>query len=197
MNPQELGKKYDRIAMWWQEEYFDSQYGVEKLSAILKMARGHGNALDIGCGCGGRMIRALEQHGCKVTGVDVSGEMIRLARQNHPEAEFHLADICSWQTAKRFDFILAWDSTFHLPLLRQRPVLEKLCGLLNRGGILFYTFGNAVGEHTDTWREDTFYYSSIGINGNLAALMENNLTVMHLEQDQYPERHVCVAARKD
>ncbi len=32
---------------------------------------------------------------------------------------------------------------FHLPYDQHKPVLEKLCGLLARGGVLIYTLGNA------------------------------------------------------
>jgi len=53
-----------------------------------------------------------------------------------------------------------------------------------------------VGEHTDQWHNDTFYYSSIGINDNIQVLMDNGLSIMHLELDQYPLKHVYVIAKK-
>ena len=115
---------------------------------------------------------------------------------NHPEHHFIQQDICSWETDERFDFILAWDSLFHLPLAMQQPVITKLCRLLAKGGVLIYTFGNAQGEHTDQWHNDTFYYSSIGINENIQLLINNGLSILHLELDQYPERHVYTIATK-
>lgn len=75
-------------------------------------------------------------------------------------------------------------------------VIEKLCDLLNASGIFIYTFGIAIGEHTDTWHEDNFYYSSIGINDNISVLINSGLTIMHLELDQYPEKHAYVIAKK-
>ncbi len=195
MNPVELGKRYDRLAQWWQEQHKDSQYGLPALERALAFAADGGNALDVGCGCGGRMIRTLQRRGFAVTGIDVSENMVELARRNHPDEHFIATDAGEWQTPEKFDFILAWDSIFHLPLLRQRPVIDKLCGWLKPDGVIMYSFGNAVGEHTDTWRDDTFYYSSIGVVGNLAALIENRMTVMHLELDQYPESHAFVIAR--
>jgi len=196
MKPTDLGKKYDKIAHWWHEKHRDSQYGMEQLERALNFTLGGKSALDVGCGTGGRIIRKLQEHGFSVTGLDVSEEMINLATQNHPNASFHVQDICTWETDKKFDFIIAWDSIFHLPLQMHRLVIDKLCNLLNSNGTLIYTFGNAIGEHTDTWHEDEFYYSSIGINDNLAALISNGLTIMHLEVDQYPEKHVYVIAKK-
>jgi len=196
MNPKELGKKYDKIAQWWHEKHHDSRYGLKQLELALKFVSGGRSALDVGCGAGGRIISKLEDQGFVVTGVDVSEEMITLAIQNHPNCSFYVKDICTWETEKKFNLIIAWDSIFHLPLHMHRAVIDKLCYLLENGGVLIYTFGNAIGEHTDMWHEDEFYYSSIGINYNLTALINNKLTIMHLELDQFPEKHVYVVARK-
>ncbi|MBT1070252.1 class I SAM-dependent methyltransferase [Pelotalea chapellei] len=196
MEPKELGKKYDMIAQWWHERHHDSKYGMKQLDMALKFASDGGSALDVGCGTGGRIIRQLEDQGFAVTGIDVSEEMIHLAIQNHPHASFLEQDICTWKTDRKFDFIIAWDSIFHLPLQMHRPVVNKLCNLLEKNGVLIYTFGNATGEHTDRWHEDDFYYSSIGINGNLMAMINNGLTIVHLELDQFPEKHVYVVAQK-
>lgn len=78
----------------------------------------------------------------------------------------------------------------------QKPVISKLCRFLAKGGILLYTFGNTQGEHTDHWHNDTFYYSSIGINENMQLLINNGLSILHLELDQYPENHVYIIATK-
>ena len=196
MKPSELGTKYDKIAQWWHDQHEQSSYGVSQFERAIKYTSGGEKALDVGCGAGGRFIRILQNRGFSVTGLDVSKEMIGLAIVNHPEQNFLYQDICSWETEEKFDFIVAWDSIFHLPLNMQRPVVSKLCQLLEKNGILIYTFGNAEGEHTDQWHNDTFYYSSIGINENLQLLINNGLSILHLELDQYPEKHVYVIATK-
>jgi len=141
-------------------------------------------------------IRILKNKGFSITGIDVSEEMIKLAKKNHPEIDFIHIDIATWETEQTFDFIVAWDSIFHLPFRMQKPVLTKLCRILSTNGIIIYTFGNAYGEHTDIWHDDTFYYSSIGINENLRIMMDNGLTILHLELDQYPEKHVYTIAKR-
>lgn len=198
MEPQELGRKYDRIAQWWHEQHHASAYGMQQLARALSYASTTGRrALDVGCGAGGRVVNALLEQGYEVAGIDVSAEMVRLAARNHPDAAFHLQDICTWEPGGTFDFIVAWDSIFHLPLQMQRPVMDKLCRLLNKNGVIIYSFGNATGDHTDTWHGDEFYYSSIGMNDNLTVLLENGLAVLHLELDQFPEqRHAYIIARK-
>ncbi|MEM7134349.1 MAG: class I SAM-dependent methyltransferase [Chloroflexota bacterium] len=196
MEPLTLGKKYDKIATSWHNQHDQSLYGVAQLQKAIGLAPKGGQALDVGCGAGGRFVRTLQAHRFRITGLDVSAEMIRLASRNHPEETFLQQDIGTWQSSAQFDFIVAWDSIFHLPLAKQRPVISKLCRLLAEKGVLIYTFGHDQGEHTSNWNDDTFYYSSIGINGNLQCLIQNGLTILHLELDQYPESHVYVIASK-
>jgi SAM-dependent methyltransferase len=195
MDPHVLGRKYDRIAAWWEEELRDSEYGLAQIRRAISYAP-KGTALDVGCGAGGRVIRELESAGYTVVGLDVSAEMLTMARRSHPEVAFHHASITEWTTDATFELIVAWDSIFHLPIADQEPVVRKLCGLLAPRGILAYTFGDAVGEHESEWRGDTFHYSSIGIEGNLRVIREAGCEVRHLELDQHPEHHVCVIARR-
>lgn len=196
MEPLVLGEKYDKIAQWWNDRHFDSSYGVEQFEKAVGFARESGAALDVGCGVGGRFVRILQSKGYKITGLDVSKEMIRLASLNHPQEDFIHQDICSWETSKTFDLIVAWDSIFHLPLNMQKPVVTKLCQFLADDGVLIYTFGDGSGGGTSEWRGDTFYYSTIGINENIQTLLDNGLSLMHMEFDQHPETHVYVIAIK-
>lgn len=196
MNPHETGSKYDKIAAWWQAQHQSSNYGVAQLERAIRYSQGRGAALDVGCGSGGRMIDKLLAEGYTVTGIDVSAQMLQLAREQHPEVIFHHADICTWSSDKQYDLILAWDSIFHLPFAQQAPVVAKLCSMLKNGGILLYTFGDAYGSHVSEWHQDNFHYSSIGINENLQLLIDNSCQCQHLEFDQYPENHVYVIAKK-
>lgn len=51
----------------------------------------HGNVLDVACGTGDMVVELLK-YGCTVTGVDLSEEMMAIARQKAPAATFMLAD---------------------------------------------------------------------------------------------------------
>lgn len=191
-----IGDQYDRIAKWWNDYHLASEYGVAQVKRALKFAKLNGTALDVGCGSGGRLVRLLKNANFHVTGIDASTQMINLAKANHNDADFIHADIQHWESKKTFDFILAWDSLFHLPLAEHQPVLEKLCGLLSMDGVMIHTLGDDVGEHTDVWKEQRFYYSSIGIAANIDILSRNGLDVRHIELDQYPEKHAFIISQK-
>lgn len=195
MDPIETGQKYDQIASWWHKQHLDSDYGVEQLKRTLAFAPSSGGkALDVGCGAGGRLITLLQDKCFSVLGIDVSSKMLELAKEQHPKARFIHQDIVSWESDETFDVIIAWDSLFHLPFHQHEPVITKICQHLRDEGVLMYTFGDAYGEHTDRWHEDTFYYSSIGINENITLLMRNGLTIQHMALDQHPANHVYVIA---
>lgn len=52
----------------------------------------HGKVLDVACGTGDMAVELLRQ-GCSVTGVDLSKEMMAIAKRKAPQAEYSLADV--------------------------------------------------------------------------------------------------------
>jgi len=209
MKPEVIGEKYDKIADWWQEKNRSSTYGMKQIERAIRYCENTHTALDVGCGVGGPLIDSMLKAGFDVEGLDISGKMLEYARLNHPNIHLEKADICKWQTKKKYDLIAAWDSIFHLPMELQEPVVSKLCGYLEEKGILIYTFGDAYGNHEDfsfkdehgdqigKLSDDLFGYGTIGINENLRILNENGCKCMHLEIDQYPDGHVYVIGKKD
>jgi SAM-dependent methyltransferase len=198
MKPEETGSHYDRIALQWQKQHRYSTYGIPALERAIQFVESKSTALDIGCGSSGRFIDVLIRNGFTPTGVDISAEMISLARQQHPQVAFYAEDICTWQFPQTYDLISAWDSTFHLPLAEQKPVLKKMCEGLNASGVVLFTCGGTLGaeEISGGFAGETFDYSTLGVNEFLQLLIEFGCTCKHLEYDQYPENHVCIIAQK-
>jgi SAM-dependent methyltransferase len=198
MKPEETGSHYDQIALQWQEQHRDSTYGIAALERAIQFVENKSTALDVGCGSSGRFIEVLIKNGFTPTGVDISTEMISLAMQRHPDVTFYAEDICIWQLPKKYDLISAWDSTFHLPLVEQEPVLKKMCDGLQSKGILLFTCGGTIGpeEISGGFEGQTFDYSTLGVNEFLRLLIEFGCTCKHLEYDQYPQKHVCIIAQK-
>src|ERR1039457_4278712 len=59
--------------------------------------------LEVGCGLGDLLAAVKPARG---VGVDFSPAMIALARQRHPELEFHVADAAEFSAPEKFDYIL-------------------------------------------------------------------------------------------
>ncbi|HJR80158.1 MAG TPA: class I SAM-dependent methyltransferase [Anaerolineales bacterium] len=198
MRPEETGSHYDRIALWWQQKHLHSTYGMAALERAIKFTKNKSTALDIGCGSSGRFIDVSIKHGFTPTGLDVSAEMIALARKRHPDVTFYIEDIGTWQLPQKYDLISAWDSSFHLPLAEQKPVLKKMCEGLNPNGVLLFTCGGGTGpeEISGGFEGQAFDYSTLGVDEFLRLTVEFGCTCKHLEYDQFPENHVYIIAQK-
>ncbi len=200
MQPAEIGRSYDQIAQQWLEPHLETN-GIPAFRRALQFVKAgqSRHALDVGCGCSSRFVDLLKGEGFEVEGVDVSGEMIALARQQRPQVRFHHADISTWELPRAgYDFISAWDSIWHLPLADQAPVLRKLCAALTPGGVVLFTTGglDAPEEMDDSSMGVPVHYSVLGISETLRVLAEAGCICRHLEYDQHPEKHVFIIAQK-
>src|SRR5690242_2262252 len=65
-----------------------------------------GEVLDLCCGCG-HVARRLSEAGYRLTGLDASGEMLRIARQNAPGAEFVPGDARSFELRRKFSAVVS------------------------------------------------------------------------------------------
>ena len=93
-------------------------------------------ALDIGCGTGA-FSRRLAERSDRVVALDLSPQMIRLARERsrcYSNIEFHVADATTWEfPLERFDCVASLATLHHLPI---EEMLPKMKGALRPGGAL-------------------------------------------------------------
>ena len=197
MHPSETAASYDAIAHQWLEPRLDAN-GIRQHEHALRFRPKGGLALDVGCGCNGRFFRLLESQGYEVEGLDVSARMIALAKERQPHVTFHHSDICEWEPVRKYDFITAWDSIWHVPLDRSESVLRKLCGALSPGGVFIWTTGGLEDpeEKQDSTMGPPVGYSALGIPQTLQTITEAGCVCRHLEYDQLPEKHVFLIAQK-
>lgn len=72
--------------------------------------------LDAGCGVG-RMLPHLAARGCQVEGIDLSAEMVRRARQDHPGFRIEQGSLTELDLpAESFDGVFCWYSTCITPM---------------------------------------------------------------------------------
>jgi len=197
MHPRETGRRYDAIAPLWDEARRENLQGLGFLERAIASCKSRRMALDVGCGTGGRMIEKMLASGFHVTGIDVSSGMLQIARARHSTVEFVHDDISEWVTELRFDLIVAWDSTFHLPYELQGPVIGKLCACLADHGVLLFTAGGVDGEIVGTMYGHEFAYSSLSDTALMRLLYQAGCVPILVERDQYPLHHLVVVAAKE
>ena len=91
--------------------------------------------LDVGCGSGVPVARALSAAGHHVVGVDISEVQISRARELVPQAEFINADAMSLDfPPESFDAVVSLYALIHLPLDEQQQLLARIATWLRPGG---------------------------------------------------------------
>jgi len=142
-----------------EEEFFATAADVvRKLESNLERLRAREAALEIGCGPG-RLMRPMSRHFGEIHGVDVSDEMIRLARERlrdvphaHPRHSSG-SDLAAFPAGK-FDYVYSYAVFQHIP---SREVvfgyLREARRVLKTGGILHCQINGlpASARHYDTW----------------------------------------------
>ncbi len=93
-------------------------------------------ALDVGCG-NGRHVELLAEHADRVIGLDASRELLAIARDRVPEAEFLEGDAASLPIRDGSVGLAVYVATLHhLPTRRlRRRSLDELARVLGREGV--------------------------------------------------------------
>jgi SAM-dependent methyltransferase len=120
----------------------DQASSVPYLESLNKRLPQNSVALDVGCGAGLPVDRWLIDHGHQVIGLDVSTEMLRLARRNVPQARYELRDVAGLSASEySVDAIVSFFALFHIDRSLHDHVLRRLRTCLEVGGLLLITTG--------------------------------------------------------
>lgn len=198
MKPEDQANNYNEIAEFWSNSNFNDENGIAQHRKALQFTKTSGSAIDIGCGSSGRILNLMIQHGLEAEGLDFSIEMLKLARIKNPSLVFHHADICEWKFSKKYEFISAWDSIWHIPLEYQETVLRKLCDALSNGGVIIFTSGavDEAGDSISSFLGQNLYHAALGVPALLEVLNSSSCICRHLENDDWPSSHLYIIAQK-
>ena len=191
---------YDGLAERWLDDSFNQANGIAQHERALTFLGdgGGGWALNVGCGCNTRLNPLMRARELQIEGIDISERMLALAKVADPAVILHHADAVTWQAERRYRFITAWDSIWHVQLAQQAALLRKLMDALEPGGVFIFSMGglDAPAEHVDDAMGPSVYYASLGISGLLALIGEAGGICRHLEFDQYPLKHLSIVVQK-
>jgi len=189
---------YDLIAEPWSRErnsllFHERPY----LDRFLELTTPGGHILDLGCGSGEPIARYLLDRGYRVTGVDSSPEMLRLARANCPAAELVPGDMVSVELPGAYHGIVAWDSIFHIPKAQHAKIFQAMYRWLEPSAPLLLSVGGSEDEFIAPMFGIDFFYSGHSPDVNLALLREAGFGIVLSEVDDPSSRgHVAVLCRR-
>ena len=150
---------YDEIAQPYHEQR-DKFKSHELLSRFSYLLPPGGDVLDAGCGAGVPVARFLVDAGFRVTGIDVSSSMLRLARRHVPEARFLKMDMRRLGfDGGRFDGICAFYSLFHVPREEHLQILIEFNRLLRQDGALIFSTGRSAWQGIEDFYGTRMFWS--------------------------------------
>lgn len=134
---------WNKIAQLYENKFMDLDLYNDTYDIFCKSLMKHNaSILEIGCGPGNiTKYLLIKNSDLKIKGIDISENMIELARKNNPSAEFEIMDIRKIHRINdKFDAIVCG---FCIPYLSQPDCLKLITDckkLLNDSGILYLSF---------------------------------------------------------
>jgi SAM-dependent methyltransferase len=137
---------YDTLASFY-AEWIRGELGERALdrgllAGFAELVVGSGNATvaDIGCGPG-RVTPTLAALGLSATGIDLSPEMIAMARRDHPDLSFTVGSMLDLDLPdSSLGGILAWYSIIHVPDDQLPTAFGEFRRVLIPGGYVLTAF---------------------------------------------------------
>ena len=149
--------------------------------------------LDMGCGIGLPISKALVDEGLTVYGIDASPSMVQLFQQNFPNSPVACEAVEDSSFFNRqFDAIIAWGLVFLLPVETQEVAIQNMANALHAGGKLLFT---APAQQL-TWEDAITELESISLGAERykALLCASGLSLIE-EFDDEGENHYYHAVR--
>lgn len=205
MDLDRLRADYDRVADRYVDlgvgELDDEPWLRAALTSFAEQVRGRGPVLDVGCGPG-QVTAFLAELGVDVRGIDLSPQMVELARERFPGLRFEVGSATALEVAEgSLAGILGWWSLFHLPRTVLPEVFAGYARALTPGGLALVGFHVGDGElhRTEAYRGVPVQWTThLWWPEELDALLRTAGLLPEVElrfpTDPYPQ--VVIAARR-
>ena len=150
MRKQDVIEFFDRCAPAWDAEMIKNDEIINKILDNAEVGQGM-EILDVACGTGVMFPYYLERGVASVTGIDISPEMAKIAREKFRDEEkvqVLCADVEETKFDKKFDRIVVYNAFPHFPAPKR--LIRRLAELLKEDGRLTIAHGasrEAIDNH--------------------------------------------------
>ena len=152
---------YNNNAQAFDQQRSKSLFEKKWLDRLIAKVPLGSTILDVGCGSGDPIASYLMDRGMLLTGIDFAPNMLALARQRFPDAEWIEQDLLSLSLECRFDALVVWNSFFHLRPEVQEEGFRALDKHLQHQGWLLMTVGDRHGEVCGWVNGQEVYHASL------------------------------------
>ena len=152
MNKTDIMEFFDKMASGWDADLVRNDAVIELILDNALVTEGK-EVLDVACGTGVLFPDYLAR-GVKVTAVDISPEMVKLAAKRSPQVEVLCGDVETVELDRTFDCIMIYNAFPHFP--DPENLVRVLSSKLKKGGTLTVAHG-ASRAHIDAHHEGKAY----------------------------------------
>lgn len=124
---------FNKCAPWWDDDMIRNE---DVISTILDNGgiKSGIDVLDVACGTGVLFPDYLSRDVASVTGIDISDEMVKIARSKFPQINVICGDIENTDFDRKFDAVMVYNAFPHFP--EPARLIERLALLTKQGGRL-------------------------------------------------------------
>ena len=175
MNQQDVIAFFDRLAPGWDADMIRNDDIITTILDNAGVAAGM-DVLDVACGTGVLFPDYLQRNVGSLTAVDISPEMVKIARSKFPQVTIHCGDVQTVDFGRKFDAIVVYNAFPHFP--EPEALIATLSGLLKPGGTLTIAHGMSRAA-IDRHHEGSASKVSVGLmhEDALESLFTKHLTV--------------------
>lgn len=167
-----MGEQYHRFR--------DNGKFNQQLQEFSELLPASGKVLDAGCGVGKPTSEFLAKRDFDVTGVDISKNMVDLAKENVPAAKFYQRNIVSLDfPANAFDGIMCVYTLWHIPRKHHPTIIQNFHRMLKDEGILALNTGVYESEGVSEFFGEPMLWSTNDPKKTLAIVKDLGFEVIH------------------
>lgn len=141
MNTQDVIDFFDRLAPSWDADMIPRDRVISHILDNAEISEGM-DVLDVACGTGVLFPHYMNRNVRSVTGIDISPEMVRMARDKYAvedRVELICGDVETAHFHRQFDAVVVYNAFPHFP--SPTRLIESLSGLVKDGGVLTIAHG--------------------------------------------------------
>ena len=179
---------YNNCASDYEEKFSKNEVYRNHAQRFADLFDEGAEILDAGCGPGlNSALFAVRK--LKVTGLDFSEEMIKLAEKNCPEGEFHNISIEEMRKDKKYNGICLSFVIVHMENKAVETLISGLPSILESDGLVYISFmtGKKAGYETTSFTEHEIFFNYFD-REYIASLFEiNGFSLLRSDTEPYEE----------
>lgn len=137
MKKQDIISFFDKYAPFWDEGQVRNEEVIERILNNSGIEKGI-SVLDVACGTG-VLFPDYIKRGAAVTAVDISPEMVKIAKSKFSDINIICGDVEEIDFAEKFDSVMIYNAFPHFP--DPERVIKRLSECLREGGRLSVAHG--------------------------------------------------------